>query len=56
MQKTGVKQSAMTVPYLKEFESQALAVLKEKSADKQKLKELLKRYATRYAKEYFAGT
>jgi len=39
MQKTGVNQSAMTVPYLKEFESQALAVLKEKSADKQKLKE-----------------
>ena len=44
--------SVPQVPYIKELENVALKILKKNPNDKEKLKEILENYATRYAREY----
>ena len=40
------------LPYISEFEDEALKVLRGKGDNKERLRELLESYATRYADEY----
>jgi hypothetical protein len=40
------------IPYIKEIERIAISLLKKNPNDKEKLKEMLEDYASRYAREY----
>jgi len=44
--------SSHTIPYIKEIEHAVLNILRENPNDKEKLKEMLENYASRYAREY----
>jgi len=44
--------SSYQIPYIKEIERLALSILRKKPDDKEKLKEILENYASRYAREY----
>ena len=44
--------SSTAIPYVKELERIVLNLLREKPDDKEKLKEILENYASRYAREY----
>ena len=44
--------SSHQIPYIKEIERLALKILRENPDDKEKLKEILEDYASRYAREY----
>jgi len=49
--KTDKNNSRPRVPYILEFEPLALGVLRNEDGTKEDLKELLERYAAKYAKE-----
>ena len=44
--------SSSSIPYIKELEKVALKILRENPDDKEKLKEMLEEYASRYSREY----
>jgi hypothetical protein len=43
------------IPYMSEFETQVLNILRKDAEDKEKVKELLEKYATRYSAEAGSG-
>lgn len=49
MSKTGKRSSSYNIPYILEFESLALNILKDGINSKEQLRELLEKYAIRYA-------
>jgi len=54
--KTRSENKGEAVPYVSEFETQVLGVLRKNSEDKEKVKELLEKYAARYSAEAGSGS
>ena len=48
--------SSTQIPYIKELERAVLRIIRKNQNDKERLKEILEDYASRYAKEYNIGT
>jgi len=44
------------IPYVSEFEAQVLSILRKDAENKEKVKEILEKYATRYSAEAGSGT
>ncbi len=53
--KTEESSSSHMVPFILEFERQALSILKDEAKGKEQLKEMLKDYAARYARQSTSG-
>ncbi|RLI12573.1 hypothetical protein DRO35_02715, partial [Candidatus Bathyarchaeota archaeon] len=47
-----IRDAGSSIPYIKELEKVALKILKENSNYKERLKEILEEYASRYSREY----
>ena len=56
MSNTGNADSSTQIPYIKELERAVLRIIRKNQNDKERLKEILEDYASRYAKEYNIGT
>ncbi len=41
-----------TIPYVSELEAQVLGILRKNAENKEKVKEILEKYATRYSTEF----
>jgi hypothetical protein len=54
--KTRSENKGEAIPYVSEFEAQVLGVLRKNSEDKEKVKELLEKYAARYSAEAGSGS
>ncbi|MCD6325379.1 hypothetical protein J7L97_03730 [Candidatus Bathyarchaeota archaeon] len=52
MSNTGNKDSLRQIPYIKELERVAVNLLRKNQNSKERLKEILEEYASRYAREY----
>ncbi len=55
MSKTRVENTGEAVPYISEVETQVLGVLRKNSEDKEKVKEILEKYAARHSAEAGPG-
>lgn len=55
MSKTRVETSGELVPYIAEVEAQVLRALRKTPEDKQKVKEILEKYAARHSAEAGSG-
>ncbi len=55
MSKTRAEKAGEAIPYVSEFETQILGILRKNSEDKEKVKEILEKYATRYSAEAGSG-
>lgn len=53
--KTRVENTGEAVPYISEVETQVLGVLRKNSEDKEKVKEILEKYAARHSAEAGPG-
>jgi hypothetical protein len=53
--KTHAEKAGEVIPYVSEVETQVLGILRKNSEDKEKVKELLEKYATRYSTEAGSG-
>jgi hypothetical protein len=53
--KTRAENTGEAIPYVSEFETQVLSILRKDAEDKEKVKELLEKYATRYSTEAGSG-
>ncbi len=51
MSKTGFENTSEEVPYINEFEPQAIGILRKNAENREKVKELLEKYAARYSAE-----
>ena len=56
MSKTRSENMGETIPHVSEFEAQVLSILKKDVENKEKVKEILEKYATRYSAEAGSGT
>ena len=56
MSKPRSENTGETIPYVPEFEAQVLSILKKDAENKEKVKEILEKYATRYSAEAGSGT
>lgn len=56
MLKTRSENMGEAVPYVSEFEAQVLTILRKDAENKEKVKEILEKYATRYSAEAGSGT
>jgi hypothetical protein len=53
--KTRAENTGEAIPYVSEFETKVLSILRKDAEDKEKVKELLEKYATRYSAEAGSG-
>jgi len=56
MSNTGNIDSPNQIPYIKELERTVMRIIRKNQNYKERLKEILEDYASRYAKEYNIGT
>ncbi|MBS7657341.1 hypothetical protein KEJ33_05405 [Candidatus Bathyarchaeota archaeon] len=51
MSQTLSENTSEEVPYIEEFESQVIGILRKNAENKEKIKEILEKYAARYSAE-----
>ena len=55
MSKNRAENAGEVIPYISEVETQVLSILRKNSEDKEKVKEILEKYSTRYSTEAGSG-